>query len=130
MNADFYVYLAGPLTDLPPGYGANVNRMTDTSRNLMEAGYIVYNPSWDLLECLMRPTPMPVDLLKRQSMGHLRALRHLPHGAVYVVGTRNHEGRESRGVAAEIQEAEDLLIPVFYSRADLDLWRVRIEAGA
>jgi hypothetical protein len=52
MSDPMYVYVAGPLSDLPPQYLANVARMTQVSRSLAEAGYITINPAADMLEGL------------------------------------------------------------------------------
>ncbi len=131
MSPDFCVYIAGPLSDLPPGYLANVRRLGKVSRELTEAGYVTINPAGDILEGLMSETPWPLEMYQQRSLGHLRMLQYVPHGCLYVDrDTSTHTGQPSRGVAREIMVAEDLLIPVFYSRADLDLWRVRAEREA
>lgn len=131
MSADFNVYIAGPLSDQPPGYLANVARLGQVSRELTEAGYITLNPAADLIEGLMSATPWPLEMYQQRSLGHLRMLQYVPHGALYVDrDTSTSTGQPSRGVAREIMVADDLLIPVFYSRADLDLWRIRAQAEA
>ena len=119
MSDPMYVYVAGPLSDLPPQYLANVARMTKMSRSLAEAGYITINPAADMLEGLMSPAPWPLSLYQSRSMGLLRLLEGR-RGALYVVSDRHADGRFSAGVTAEIAEAKRRHIPIVWTRKDLD----------
>ena len=58
----FLVYIAGPLSDMPPQYLANVSRMSDMSRLLTERGFTTINPAADMLEGLMGAKPWPLEL--------------------------------------------------------------------
>ena len=119
MSDPMYVYVAGPLSDLPPQYLANVARMTQVSRSLAESGYITINPAADMLEGLMSPAPWPLSLYHSRSMGLLRLLEGR-RGALYVVSVRHADGTISGGVTAEIAEAFRLRIPVVWTREELD----------
>jgi hypothetical protein len=127
----YYVYLAGPLSDpLPTGYLANVRRLNRTSRELILCGYCTFNPATDMAECLVDERPLPLALLQHHSMQHLEGLQYVPHGIVFVVSRVSlGDGHTSAGVAAEIEAAEALGIPVVYNRMDLDIWRIRINAA-
>ena len=123
--ADFepaYVYVAGPLSDLPPQYLANVAQLSLTSRHLVNLGYVSINPAGDLIEGLMGLTAWPVEVYQKRSMDLLRLLVGR-RGCLYVTSRIHADGRESAGVAAEIAEAKRLGIPVFESQAALDEWR-------
>lgn len=115
----FYVYVAGPLSDMPAQYLANVAAMSQVSRELTGAGYVTINPAADMLEGLMSPTPWPLSLFQSRSLAIMRLLANVP-GAVYVTAARHADGRESGGVMVEIEEARRLRIPVAFSRLELD----------
>jgi len=119
MSDPMYVYVAGPLSELPPQYLANVARMTKMSRSLAEAGYITINPAADMLEGLSSPAPWSLSLYQSRSMGLLRLLEGR-RGALYVVNYWHADGRLSAGVTAEIAEAKRLCIPTVWTREDLD----------
>lgn len=114
----FYVYVAGPLSDTPGGYLANVARISRVSRMLMERGYCPINPAADLIDGLMSDEAMPVEHYQRRSMDLLHLLAGKP-AALYVTETHHFDGRQSKGVATEITAAEDLGIPVVYTMSDL-----------
>ena len=118
-----YVYVAGPLSDMPAQYLANVSNMCRASRELMEAGYVTINPAADLLDGIMSDRPLTIQQYQERSMWLLRLLAPPVHGALYVVNSMHADGRTSGGVRAEIREAERLRIPVFYSGGPLKRWR-------
>jgi hypothetical protein len=128
MREPFYIYVAGPLSDYPAQYLANVSRMTLESRLLAEAGYVPINPAADLLEGLLGVSAWPLERYQERSMDLMRLLEHV-NGCVYVTSTAHADGRESTGVAGEVAEAKRLGIPVFYSRLQLDSWRRSLEGG-
>lgn len=95
VTEDAYVYVAGPLSDSPPEYLANVARMSRAARRMTRLGLV------------------PINLLR------LLAGRR---GCLYVIARVHDDGREIAGVAAEISEARRLGIPVFESVVDLLQW--------
>jgi len=124
-----YVYVAGPLSDMPPQYLANVAAMTAISRTLIELEFCPINPAADMLEGLMAAAPLTLEQYQRRSMDLLRLLGALQgqsadmlergRAAVFVVATLHRNGSVSGGVAAEIVEAENLGIPVVHSLGEL-----------
>ena len=122
----FYVYVAGPLSDDPPQYLANVAVLTRASRELTEAGYTTINPAADLLEGLMSPKAWPLSTYQERSTDLMRLLVGRP-GCVYVVLTAHADSRTSAGVAAEIAEANRIGIPVCYSRSAIRTLKERFE---
>lgn len=117
----YYVYLAHPLSDMPPQYLANVAAMTAMSRKLLELEYCPINPAADALEGLMSSAPLTLEQYQRRSMDPLRLLGALERGraAVFVIATLHRNGSVSGGVAAEIAEADKLSIPVVHSLGEL-----------
>jgi len=122
MREPFYIYVAGPLSDYPAQYLANVSRMTLESRLLAEAGYVPINPAADLLEGLLGVSAWPLERYQQRSMDLMRLLQHV-NGCVFVTSTVHADGRESAGVTAEIEEARRLGIPVCYSALQVDACR-------
>ena len=124
----YYVYLAGPLSDMPPAYLANVAAMTAMSRKLIELEFCPINPAADALEGLMSLAPLTLEQYQRRSMDLLRLLAASPwtRAAVFVVATLHRNGSVSGGVAAEIVEAEKLGIPVVHGLVEL----LALRAGA
>ena len=123
-----YVYVAGPLSDMPPQYLANVAAMTAMSRQLIELEFCPINPAADMLEGLMAAAPLTLEQYQRRSMDLLRLLGALERGraAVFVVASKHRNGSVSGGVAAEIVEAEKLGIPVVHGLVEL----LALRAGA
>ena len=122
MTEDAYVYVAGPLSDSPPEYLANVARMSRAARRLARLGFVPINPAADLVEGLVDQWVLSVEDYQARSMSLLRLLAGR-RGCLYVTGRVHDDGRESAGVAAEIAEAKRLGIPVVESQAALDEWR-------
>lgn len=120
----FYVYVAGPLSDIPPQYLANVARLSLESRCLAEQGYVTINPAADMLEGLVGLSAWPLGLYQERSIALLRLLQHVD-GALYVVTASHADGRPSAGVQAEVDEARALRIPVAFSRQQLKVERDR-----
>jgi len=113
-----YVYVAGPLSDMPPAYLANVAAMTAMSRKLIELEFCPVNPAADALEGLMSAAPLTLKQYQRRSMDLLRLLAGKP-AAVFVVATLHRNGSVSAGVQAEIVAAKNLGIPVVHSLGEL-----------
>ena len=109
-----YIYVAAPMTGDPSEYLANVSRMTAYSRHLAETGRCPINPAGDLLEGLASSVPLGDATYKRRSMDLLRLLEGRGDAAMHVLATEHRDGRRSFGVAAEIEEAESLCIPIEY----------------
>ena len=122
MTEDAYVYVAGPLSDSPPEYLANVARMSRAARRLARLGFVPINPAADLVEGLVDQWVLSVEDYQARSMSLLRLLAGR-RGCLYVTGRVHDDGRESAGVAAEIAEAGRLGIPLFESEVDLLRWR-------
>jgi len=104
------VYIAGALSGREVEYLANVARMAQVWRKLIEAGYACFCPAADLLLGLVTPAGWPGSVYKEQSMEMLRRC-----DVVFVT----NPAEISWGVAAEIAEAERLGIPVAYRVEDL-----------
>ena len=124
----FYVYIAGPLSDMPPQYLANVAAMTALSRTLIELEFCPINPAADMLEGLMAAAPLTLEQYQRRSMDLLRLLGALERGraAVFVLAALHRNGSVSSGVQAEIVTAKNLGIPVVHSIGEL----LALQAGA
>ena len=116
---DFYCYTAGPLSGDPGEYLANVAWLSQVSRGLMSYGFIPINPAGDMLEGLASEFPLSVADYQRRSMALLRLLQGR-RGCLYVTRLQRHDGRESQGVRAEIEEATRLGIPVAYSLREVE----------
>jgi hypothetical protein len=121
VSEPFYVYIAGPLSDFPAQYLANVAAISRLSRELMEDGYCPINPAGDALEGLMSDVPLTILQYHVRSMHLLRLLKGHKRAALFVISDRHADGRESSGVAAEIESAEAWEISVVWTRARLDL---------
>lgn len=119
----FYVYVAGPLSGPPAEYLANVARMSAYARSFMDRGMCSINPAGDLLEGLAGQTPLSDEQYKRRSLDLLRLLEGR-RAAVFIVDTAHRDGSVSSGVAAEVEEARRLGIPVAYCTSRLDELRV------
>lgn len=117
----FYVYLAGPLSGAPSEYLANVARLTRMSRVLIEDGFTPINPAADLLEGLVSTRALPLETYQRRGMELLRLLAGHQNACLYRL--LHADGRGSRGVRAEIKEAERLGIRVCRSWRELCDWR-------
>lgn len=109
----FYVYIAHPLSDLPPQYLANVATVCLVARDLMKYGFTPINPAADLLEGIVGAEPLPLELYQERSLNLLRLLAGR-RAALYVLGDRHADGRGSKGVAGEVAEAIRLGIPRAY----------------
>lgn len=119
MSADaFYVYVASPMSGYPGEYLANCARMSAVSRQFMDLGMCPINAAGDMLEGLASPIPLTDEAFKRRSMDLLRLLP-MQDAAVFVIGTRHRNGSISTGVAAEIEEAMSLDIPVVFDLGEL-----------
>ena len=123
VTEDAYVYVAGPLSDSPPEYLANVARMSRAARRMTRLGLVPINPAADLVEGLIDQWPLSVEDYQARSMSLLRLLAGR-RGCLYVIARVHDDGRESAGVAAEIAEAGRLGIPLFESEVDLLRWAV------
>jgi hypothetical protein len=117
----FYVYIAGPLSDSPPQYLANVARMASESRWCMEQGWVPINPAADLLEGLASSRTLTLETYQRRSLELLRLAALAEHRAIYVTELNHADGRESIGVRAEVEEAIRLDVPVAFTRSKLRL---------
>ena len=91
MSDPMYVYVAGPLSDLPPQYLANVARMTKVSRSLAEAGHY---PAIDVEQSISRAmhgiTSEPQQQLTRrlkQLMASYQRNRDLINVGAYRAGS-------------------------------------------
>ena len=118
MREEFYVYVAGPLSDMPPQYLANVARLTELSRELVECGYVTICPAADMLEGMRGNDPWPLARYQDRSLALLRLLAG-HRAALYVDRAAHADGRLSGGVAAEVKLADKLGIPVVASRDEL-----------
>ena len=118
-----YVYVAGPLSDMPAQYLANVSNMSRVCRELAEDGYTPINPAGDMLEGLMSGEAWPLSLYQGRSMNLLRLLAGRDDACLYVFNDTHADGRTSGGVAGEVDEAERLSIPTFITRYAMDRWR-------
>ena len=119
IDGPFYVYVAGPLSDLPSEYLANVVAISRVSRALIDEGYVPINPAADLIDGLMSGDPIPIAVYHRRSM-HLLRLLVGKRAAVFVVATHHRGGRKSTGVADEITEAKRSGIPIVFNFAALE----------
>jgi len=125
MSETFYVFISGPMSELPSGYLACCSEMSAYARRFMEMGMCPINPAGDLLEGLVSPTPLEASQYRRRSMELLRLLEGKP-AAVFVISTVHRDGRVADGVVDEIAEAERLGIPVVYDVETL----LDVRAGA
>jgi hypothetical protein len=123
MSEPFYVYVAGPLSDYPAQYLANVRMMSLVSRKLIDAGYTTINPAGDMLDGLMSTTPLTIEQYQQRSMDLLRLLKGQPRAALYVLSGIHADGRLSRGVAAEVEQADVWGIPIARTVDELDALR-------
>jgi len=117
----FVIYIAGPLSDMPAQYLANVSRMASEARWCMEQGWVPINPAADLIEGLMSGEALPLEAYQRRSLELLRLAALAEHRAIYVTELNHADGRESIGVRAEIDEAVRLDVPIAFSRSKLKL---------
>jgi hypothetical protein len=111
MKEPFYVYVAGPLSDMPTQYLANVHELCAASRMLMHFECCPINPTADLLEGLASGVAMALEIYQERSLNLLRLLDG-KSACVYVTATHHADGRISAGVAAEIAQAVALRIPI------------------
>lgn len=114
----WYAYVAAPMSGFPGDYLANCARVCHVSRELMDLGFCTINPAADLLEGLASQVPLTDEQYKRRSMDLLRLMEGRP-AAVFVIATQHRDGTISSGVAAEIEEAGRLGIPVVYGVGEL-----------
>jgi hypothetical protein len=82
---------------------------------------VTINPAADMLEGLMGAKPWSLELYQARSLGLLRLLAHV-RGALYVTSSKHDDGRPSRGVAGEFDEAIRLGIPVFFDLPSIKRW--------
>ncbi|MBW1975257.1 MAG: DUF4406 domain-containing protein [Deltaproteobacteria bacterium] len=112
------VYVAGPLT--PRGlwsqnpaieYLINVRKMVKEAKDLMLAGYDPFIPALDFLLFIVDARPLTEAMIKRYSKSWLMACdcMYLTKG-----------WRSSSGTMAEKKLAEELGIPVFHNREEMD----------
>jgi len=111
MSETFYVFISGPMSELPSGYLACCSEMSAYARRFMEMGMCPINPAGDLLEGLVSPTPLEASQYRRRSMELLRLLAGKP-AAVFVISPLHHDDTIAGGVVDEIHEAVMLGIPV------------------
>lgn len=104
------VYIAGRMSGCETDYLANVARMLETWRKLVESGYAPYCPATDLLLGLVSPGGIDVHTYRDLSMEWLRA-----SDAVFI----SNPDDITPGQEAEIAEAERLDIPVAYTVEEL-----------
>jgi hypothetical protein len=129
MKEPFYVYVAGPLSDMPAQYLANVSRLSHLSRALTEYGYVTINPAADMLEGLMGMEAWPLERYQQRSLNLLRLLIGR-RGCLYVDAVIHADGRDSSGVNREIEFALQNGIPVVDSLLSLAAWRARATTPA
>lgn len=104
------VYVAHNMSGGPGEYLANCAAMAQTTRELMQKGLNPYNPAGDMLVGLTSGEPLDVKLYKRVSMAQLET-----QDFVLV----DQHGPFNQGVLDEVDHAQELGIPVVYSRGEL-----------
>jgi len=107
-----YVYVAGPLTGDPGDYLASVAAMAQTCRALWRPSVVPVCPADDLVLGLASAEPLRVADYQERSLALLRLVARAERRCLYVTGEHHRDGRPSRGVAAEIQLAMALGVPV------------------
>ena len=106
------VYIAGPYSaDNVLGVLSNIRKGNRVAYELMQMGFAVFSPWFDHLLVFMDFTnDLTVTDFYEHSMEWLRV-----SNAVFIQG----DWSNSKGTRAEIAEAEQLGIPVFYDRTKL-----------
>jgi len=97
------IYVAGPLSGLPPSYIHNMRRMIKAGIEVMKKGHIPYIPCLDFLVGLLSDTPLTLDDYMRVSTEWLKMC-----DGILVLGM-------SSGVEKELAVAKRLGLRLFTS---------------
>ena len=113
------IYIAGPLSDMPSDYLCNVGAMIEAWRDINETeDAVAFCPATDILLGLWNGCiggrAFAIADYHRWSMAWLEVC-----DAVFVLSDTHRDGRLSGGVAAEIERAGELGIPVLRNPGEL-----------
>lgn len=109
----YRVYVAGKLSDMPVGYIKNMHTMLRHADIIRRARFAPFTPCLDILLGLVAGN---MELQDYYNIG----LSWLSVAdAVFVIPNSG----DSKGTRQEIERAEELGIPVFYTIHELEAWR-------
>ncbi len=109
------IYIAGAISPRKPGgegaleFLGNLREGIKLSTEVLRAGFAVFSPFIDF-QFFLHTDGIDLETIKASSMEFLRVCE-----AVIVVRPWGH----SEGTGAELEEAEDLGIPIFFTVPDL-----------
>lgn len=109
----YRVYVAGKLSDMPAGYIRNMHQMIRHADIIRRAGFAPFTPCLDILIGLVAGNISEGEYYKI-GLSWLEVA-----DAMFVLPN----SEDSKGTQHEIEKAEELNIPVFYTLQELEAWR-------